>query len=261
MNSRLFIILIFTLLLFNKARTEDPHYIFFHSHVEDLAGLLTSEQHDSLNLILDKIEQETTNQIVIAIINDLEGLKIEVFSIELAERSRIGQKIKNNGILILCAMQARQIRIEVGYGLEPIITDAVASSIIDKSIVPHFRKSDFYTGFYEGIKALKSYLYQEDVYQYFSIKWDIPSFENFIKKHSGSVMKCDALMYLGRFFEDKWQDKILKVFGEDERQNSIKYYQQYLIECPNGIRRQLVEYELSLVSAKKPDSKKYLISE
>jgi hypothetical protein len=67
-------------------------------------------------------------------------------------------------------------------------------------------------------------------------------------------------MFLGRFYEDKWQDKIVNALGEGDRKKSVQYYQKYLNECPTGIRKSIVEYELSLVSSKEPDSQKYLIS-
>lgn len=122
--------------------------------VSDYAKILRPEEVSTLEAILSDYERETTNQIVIAIFNSLEGWDIEVFSIKLAEKWRIGQKGKDNGIIILVALSERKIRIEVGYGLEGVVPDITARDIIDRKIVPYFRKSDYFNGLREGVDSL-----------------------------------------------------------------------------------------------------------
>ena len=91
---------------------------------------------------------------MIAIFESIEGWDIEEFSIRLAEKWKIGQKGKDNGIIILVALKERKIRIEVGYGLEGVVPDITARDIIDRKIVPYFKKSDYFHGLKEGVDSL-----------------------------------------------------------------------------------------------------------
>jgi len=94
-----------------------------------------------------ELEQKTTAQMVVLTINSLEGEAIEDFSIKIAhEKWRLGQKGKDNGVLFLVALQDREYRIEVGYGLEDVIPDSLAGSIGRSYLVPYFRKGDYSTG-------------------------------------------------------------------------------------------------------------------
>lgn len=122
--------------------------------VSDYAKILKPEEISTLETILSNYEKETTNQIVIAIFKSLEGWDIEDFSIRLAEKWKIGQKGKDNGIIILVALAERKVRIEVGYGLEGVVPDITARQIIDREIVPFFRKSDYFNGLMNGVDSL-----------------------------------------------------------------------------------------------------------
>lgn len=122
--------------------------------VSDYARILKPEEITTLETILSNYERETTNQIVIAIFNSLEGWDIEDFSIRLAEKWKIGQKGKDNGIIILVALEEKKIRIEVGYGLEGVVPDITARQIIDREIAPYFRKSDYFNGLRNGVDSL-----------------------------------------------------------------------------------------------------------
>jgi uncharacterized protein len=173
-------LLVIIIIFVNEAVSEKVDEVNLVTYVEDLGNILSSAQHDTLESMLAKIGKETTNQVVLTIVNNLEGMKIEDFSIALVEKYKIGEAIKNNGILILMALQERQLRIEVGYGLEPVITDVIANLIIRDKFVPRFKEGNYYAGFYDGIEAIKSFLYQTDVKQYFSMNWDIQNFEDFI---------------------------------------------------------------------------------
>jgi uncharacterized protein len=124
------------------------------SRVSDYAKILKPEEISVLEQILYNYEKETTNQIVIAIFESIEGWDIEEFSIRLAEKWKIGQKGKDNGIIVLVALKERKIRIEVGYGLEGVVPDITARDIIDRKIIPYFKKSDYFNGLREGIDSL-----------------------------------------------------------------------------------------------------------
>ncbi|MCD4691492.1 MAG: hypothetical protein K8R79_01150, partial [Calditrichales bacterium] len=118
---------------------------------------------------------------------------------------------------------------------------------------------DFNAGILNALNQIREKLYQPDINEYFKMDWNIDNFEKFVDKYPDSIQKCDAFMFLGRFYEDIWNDSILKVLKENERKKSIKYYEKYLSECPSGIWKATVQYELSQVKNNKPDSRKYLI--
>ena len=145
----LFLILQFFSYLYSIEIPERPL-----GRVSDYAKVLKPEEISALETILSNYERETTNQIVIAIFNSLEGWDIEDFSIRLAEKWKIGQKGKDNGIIILVALEEKKIRIEVGYGLEGAVPDIAARQIIDREIVPHFRNSDYFSGLRAGVDSL-----------------------------------------------------------------------------------------------------------
>lgn len=122
--------------------------------VHDEAALLTSEQRQDLELKLSRFEVETTNQIVVATFPSLDNESLEDFSIRLAEKWKIGQEGKDNGIILLIFPNDRRLRIEVGYGLEAVVPDAYASRIIEEKLKPAFRQGDFHGGIDAAVDAL-----------------------------------------------------------------------------------------------------------
>ena len=118
-----------------------------NSFVSDLANVLSQDQLLSLENKLNQFEKETSNEIAILIINSLEGEVIENVAVDIFGKWGIGKKDKDNGVLILAAIEDRKIRIEVGYGLEGVLTDAQSFWIIDSIIKPAFRAEKYYEGF------------------------------------------------------------------------------------------------------------------
>ncbi len=122
--------------------------------VTDLTGLLSLEEKEELSTKLKVHEDQTSNQIAILIVPTTIPETIEEYSMRVVEKWKLGQKDKNNGVLLLFAMQDRKIRIEVGYGLEGALPDAKASRIIREIIVPEFKKRNFYEGITLGVNAI-----------------------------------------------------------------------------------------------------------
>ena len=114
--------------------------------VTDNAQIFNKEQLDGLRAKLTQFETETTNQLVILTIDDLGGETIEQYAYGTFNQNRLGQVDKDNGILILFSKNDREVRIEVGDGLEPYITDAVASRIIRNTMIPMFKMEDYFGG-------------------------------------------------------------------------------------------------------------------
>ena len=124
------------------------------TYVTDKTGTLTSTQIKSLESKLAAFEKETSNQLVVWMEPSLDGNSVEDRSYELAEQNGIGQKDKNNGVLLYIAKNDRKLRIEVGYGLEGALTDALSSQIIRKEITPQFKKGNFFEGINAGVDAI-----------------------------------------------------------------------------------------------------------
>lgn len=123
-------------------------------HVNDYAGILSQHEKNTLERMLISAENKTSSQIVLLTIPSLKGESLEDFSMNVVETWKIGQKEFDNGILLLIAMKERKIRIEVGYGLEHIITDAKSGFIIRNLMLNDFRKGDFLGGLSASIKAV-----------------------------------------------------------------------------------------------------------
>ena len=122
--------------------------------VNDLADILPSDRARLLEERLAAFEKETGHQIAVLTIPSLEGDPLEDFSIRVAESWKIGQKGFDNGAILLVAQKERKLRIEVGYGLEGVLPDAIANRIIREVIVPRLRENDYSGGIEAGVNAI-----------------------------------------------------------------------------------------------------------
>ena len=122
----------------------------------DQADLLTGQQEDSLFASIQDLEKNIGSQIAVLTISSLNGEKIEEYSLRVAEKSRFGREKYDDGILITVAHNDRQMRIEVGYGLEKIITDDMAARIIREQMAPRFANTDYFNGIKAGVETLKA---------------------------------------------------------------------------------------------------------
>ncbi|HVZ56588.1 MAG TPA: TPM domain-containing protein [Chitinophagaceae bacterium] len=114
--------------------------------VNDYTGTLTPEQAESLENKLVRYDDSTSNQVVVTIIPTLKDYPIEDVSLGILRQWGVGNKEKNNGIVLLVAKEDHQVRIEVGYGLEGAVPDITANQIIQSDIVPNFRQENYYRG-------------------------------------------------------------------------------------------------------------------
>lgn len=120
----------------------------------DLTSTLSQSELQDLNTRLKSYQDTTSNQLVVLIIPSLEGYPIEMLAEETATNNKIGTEKNSNGILLLIAKDDRELRLEVGYGLEGVVPDGIASSIIRNVIRPRFRDNDYYLGINEGINSI-----------------------------------------------------------------------------------------------------------
>lgn len=122
--------------------------------VNDAAGVLSPEQRQILEQKLVALDDSTSNQIAIVLISTLDGYEVQEYANKLFRDWGIGHKGTNNGVLILAAIEDKKIWIEVGYGLEGAIPDVVASDIYRNTIVPAFKKGNYYRGLDDAVNAL-----------------------------------------------------------------------------------------------------------
>ena len=126
--------------------------------VVDEAGILDAGTRAALTEKLAALEAKSTDQLVVVTLKSLQGTSIEDFGVQLGRAWKIGQKDKNNGVLLIVAPNERKMRIEVGYGLEGTLTDAITKLIIENSIAPRFRAGDFPGGIVRGVDDIISAL-------------------------------------------------------------------------------------------------------
>jgi len=126
--------------------------------IVDDANLLTAQEFSELEKLLAEYEAGTSNQVVVVTLKTLEGKNIEEFGYQLGRQWGIGTKDKNNGVLLIVAPHEREVRIEVGYGLEGILTDAQSKIIIERNILPYFRRGEIGQGIIQGVHNIISTL-------------------------------------------------------------------------------------------------------
>ena len=131
--------------------------------VIDEAGILRPAARESLNEILMTFDKNSTNQIMFISLKSLGDYSIEEIGVEQARALGIGQKGRDNGVLLLVAPHEHKVRIEVGYGLEGVLTDMRAKRIISNKILPYFRQGDYESGVISGISAIISTIEGGDI--------------------------------------------------------------------------------------------------
>ena len=117
-------------------------------YVVDLAGVVPDEIQARLNNYLKELEQKTTAQVLVLTVQSLDGQSIEDFAFNIKEKWKLGQKGKDNGVLIAVAVKDRKYRLEIGYGLESVLPDSMVGTIGREYLVPYFKKGDYGSGIY-----------------------------------------------------------------------------------------------------------------
>ncbi|WP_244594377.1 TPM domain-containing protein [Leptospira ryugenii] len=143
-----------SLLLFSFSNIHSVEIPPLTRQVTDEAGILSTEMVRQLELKLKQNESETSNQIAVLILSSLEGEIIEDLAVKVFESWKLGQDKKDNGVLLLIAIKDRKMRIEVGYGLEGVLTDQLASRIVKQEIRPRFKAGEMDEGVEAGVNAI-----------------------------------------------------------------------------------------------------------
>ncbi|MEI9902419.1 MAG: TPM domain-containing protein [Hyphomicrobium sp.] len=141
-----------------SAAAAEPALPALTGRIVDEAGLLSPEARTAIEARLAALEQKSTDQLAVVTLRSLQGYPIEDYGYRLGRKWGIGQKEKDNGVLLIVAPSERKVRIEVGRGLEPILTDAMTKLIIENAILPEFRRGDFAAGITAGVRDINDVL-------------------------------------------------------------------------------------------------------
>jgi len=148
---RLILILLLSASVFSLFALDPPP---LKGRINDNADLLSSSEEGELSRYLEAVEKESGAQMALLTIPSLEGDNLESFSYRTAQEWQLGKDDKDNGLLLLVALEERKIRIEVGYGLEGTITDSLSGFVIRNHIAPYFKRGDYAGGISEGLHTL-----------------------------------------------------------------------------------------------------------
>ncbi len=130
-------------------------------YINDYAGILDASTKSELEILVSSVESSTSAEIAVAVVNDAQGLTVQQYANLLFEDWGVGKAGQDNGILLLVAIDDRELWMEVGYGLEGVITDLEAGVIVDEIILPFFKEGEFSMGIYYGIAAVANKIYAE----------------------------------------------------------------------------------------------------
>ena len=133
----------------------EPSFPKLTGRVVDNANLLDAATKAQITADLAQLEEKSTDQLVVVTLPSLGGYAIEDYGYQLGRHWAIGQKGKDNGAILIVAPNERKVRIEVGRGLEPHLTDAMSRLIIENAILPRFRRGDFQGGIVAGVRDMK----------------------------------------------------------------------------------------------------------
>jgi len=135
-----------------------PQFPPLTGRVVDNAKLLSASERERLTRLLEEHESQSTNQVVIVTLESLQGYVIEDFGYQLGRHWGIGQEGKDNGVLLIVAPTERKVRIEVGYGLEGTLTDALSRDIIETRILPALKRNNYEAGIGRGTEGILAVL-------------------------------------------------------------------------------------------------------
>ncbi len=145
---------LFAGLLLGLPASAAPAFPALTDRVVDQANILTPAVRADLVTKLQVLESQTSRQLVVVTVSSLQGLEIEDYGYQLGRAWGIGEKKRDTGVLLIVAPNERRVRIEVGYGLEGVLTDALSNVILQEQVLPKFRAGDMAGGVVAGANAL-----------------------------------------------------------------------------------------------------------
>ncbi|MFA4794479.1 TPM domain-containing protein [Leptospira kirschneri] len=152
-----------SIFIIEEWKTEDQNIPLLRSPVTDTTSTLTKEQKTQLTNRLISFETEKGNQIAVLIVGSTGEWTIEEYAVKVFEKTELGRKGIDDGVLIVVAIQNHKTKIEVGYGLEGTIPDATAKKIIEEFMIPKFREGNYFQGISDGIDTIITKINEEEL--------------------------------------------------------------------------------------------------
>lgn len=143
-------------LVWTTAAVAAPTFPSLTGRVVDQADILSPQTEAALAAKLEALEAKTSRQLVVVTVPSLQGYELEDYGYQLGRAWGIGEKGRDTGVLLIVAPTERRVRVEVGYGLEGVLTDALSTLILQERVLPKFRAGDFEGGVVGGAEARKS---------------------------------------------------------------------------------------------------------
>jgi uncharacterized protein len=162
--------------------------------VNDFAGVMNIQDAEAVESLAAAVKEKTGAELALVTVESFApyASTIEEFSLALAEAWGVGERNKDNGVLLVLAMTEREVRIEVGYGLEGAIPDSAAGRILDTAVIPAFQQNDFSGGLREGCRAIAAYVVKEKELDL--AEFDLP--ENLIRSSESNNTMGKVLSFL-----------------------------------------------------------------
>jgi uncharacterized protein len=154
MKNKHFMFLVMVICFYASLLWAEANFPKLNQRVNDFTNTLSFQEWQEIDRLLKSYEDTTSTQVVVLMVNTLDGESIEEYANKTFALNKIGQAKKDNGVLLVIAKQDSMIRIEVGYGLEGALTDALCSQIIRQEIGPHFKANNYFGGIVTGVDAI-----------------------------------------------------------------------------------------------------------
>lgn len=186
----------------NSALAQEIKFPQPRGYVNDFANIISDQVEYKIDGLLSSLEKLTTVQVAVVTVPSIAPYDIELYAVKLFETWGIGHKGKDNGVLLLVALKERKVRIEVGYGLEGALPDAICKQIIENYIIPYFKKGDFDHGILAGVSQIVKYVARE----YGVNPDDISGYKNYTPPKGGNPL-LGFIIYLILFAV------LIRIFG------------------------------------------------
>ena len=154
MNKNLWVFLLLISVLCSVSIAAETKIPKLEQRISDFTNTLSFQEWQQVDRLLKSFEDSTSTQVVVLMVSSLEGESIEEYANKTFTQNKIGQAKKDNGVLLVIAKQDHAMRIEVGYGLEGTLTDAITSQIIRQEITPYFKSDNYFGGIVTGVDAI-----------------------------------------------------------------------------------------------------------
>lgn len=124
---------------------------FKYGYISDNARIIDNESYEKINNVIEELKEKTTAEIAVVTLNSLQGKSIEDTAVEIGRKYKVGAKNVNNGVVIVVATKEREVRLEVGMGLEAEISNSTAQTIVDSDMLPYFSQEEYSKGIHRGV--------------------------------------------------------------------------------------------------------------